>query len=49
LPAINSGANSGEHIVTTGVKRRFLFAHAHFPLQCKNDRTLLTYRIVVNF
>lgn len=49
LPVVSGGAHSGEHFVVTGVNRKFLFAHAHFPLQCKNDRTLLTYRIVVNF
>lgn len=49
LPVLDQGAHSGTHTLFTGLNRKFLFAHAHFPLQCKNDRTLLTYRIVVNF
>ena len=49
LTITDSIENTGEHLLHTGVKRKFLFAHAHFPLQSKNDRMLLTYRIVVNF
>lgn len=45
----DSLSNSGVHTMHTGLRRQFLFAHAHFPLQSKNDRMLLTYRIVVNF
>lgn len=49
LTTTDSIDNEGVHTVHTGVKRKFLFAHAHFPLQSKNDRMLLTYRIIVNF
>jgi len=31
------------------IGRKILFAHAHFPIQPKTDRTLLTFRLIVSF
>lgn len=31
------------------VGRKILFAHAHFPIQPKTDRTLLTFRFIISF
>jgi len=29
--------------------RKVLFAYAHFPLQCKTDRSNFTFRVIINF
>jgi len=36
-----------EHPLERG--RDVLFAYGHFPVQCKSDRHLFTYRVIINF
>lgn len=36
-----------DHPLETG--RRCLFAYGHFPIQAKTDRSLFSYRVIINF
>lgn len=44
-----SGIYSGDTTLNTGLSRQVLYAVGHFPLQSKNDRMLLTYRVVIHY
>jgi hypothetical protein len=38
---------ASEHPLEVG--REVLFAYGHFPILAKTDRTLLTFRVIINF